>query len=169
MSRVTSKKELLNTAARQWDYLWRLINALPEDFQKAPFKFEDRDRNLRDILCHLHEWHNMMKVWHRTGCMEGGIPHVPAPGHSWRTINTLNLEIWQSYQSTSLYNAKELLKASHKTMMWLIDSHTDRELTQPGAYKWTGDKWSLGDFFKSNTAQHYEWAMRKIRKAMKHR
>jgi len=166
MSRVTSKAQLLNSAKSSWDGLWRVINSMSDDMQRAEFKFDDRDKNLRDVLCHLHEWHNFIKTWHRVGCVEGGVPHVPAPGYTWKTINTLNLDIWAAHQETSLYNAKESVKASHKTVMWIIDSHSERELCAPGVYKWTGDKWSLGDFFRSSTVTNYQDAAKKLRKAI---
>lgn len=139
---------------------------MPEDEQNAIFAFEDRDRNLRDVLVHLYEWHRMMDTWHRIGTMEGGTPQVPGERYTWKTLPDLNVRIWERYQGTTLEEAKELLEGSHAMIMGLIGSHTDGELFSKGVYKWTKTS-TLGAYFISSTSSHYEWAMKKIKKHIK--
>ncbi len=67
MSRATTKSDLIKTASGQFEKMWKLINAMTEEEQLAPFTFElaksmkeahwARDKNLRDVLVHLYEWH----------------------------------------------------------------------------------------------------------------
>ena len=72
MPRATTKAELIESANNQWDKMWKLIGSLP-DAKAAIFDFGDdpklkeahwkRDKNLRDILIHLYEWHQLLLSW----------------------------------------------------------------------------------------------------------
>jgi len=166
MPRPTTKSDLIKTADEQFDKLWKLIGSMSEDEQNAQFRFEDRDRNLRDVLIHLHEWHNMVESWHKIGTIEGGDPDVPGKGYTWKTIPDLNLEIWKRYQDTTLSSSKDMLRGSHAVMMALIESHSNDELFSKGQYKWTRTS-TLGAYFVSSTSSHYDWAMKKIKMHIK--
>ena len=63
MARAATKQELIQSAADQYDKLWHLIDSMTDEEQRATFLFEDRDRNLRDILIHLYEWHQLLLNW----------------------------------------------------------------------------------------------------------
>ena len=166
MPRPTNKAELLAAAQAQFDKLRALIDSLTEQQQSAPFAFEDRDKNLRDVLMHLYEWHRMMEGWHDTGTLQGGMPDVPGKGYTWKTLPELNLEIWKKHQAVSLEAAKGLLAESHGVILGLIGQHTDEELFSRGVYKWTKST-TLGAYFVSSTSSHYDWAMKKIKKHKK--
>lgn len=166
MPRPTNKAELTTAANTQFAKLWALVDAMQEEEQNAAFAFEDRDKNLRDVLVHLHEWHNMMERWHRVGTLERGSPAVPGEGYTWKTLPALNLELWKKYQDKSLEDAKKLLKQSHAKIFALIESHSDGELFDRGVYKWTKTS-TLGAYFVSNTASHYDWAMKKLKRHRK--
>lgn len=166
MARPTTKHDLQETATTQFAKLWTLIDSMSEEEQNAAFVFEDRDKNLRDVLVHLYEWHQMVIRWHKVGTLEGGTPAVPGEGYTWRTLPGLNMEIWQRYQGVSLPEAKEMLMASHQAVMALIDSHTNDELFQRGVYKWTKTN-ALGAYFVSATGSHYDWAMKKLKLHLK--
>ena len=166
MPRPTSKPELLKAADTQFDKMWKLIDSMNAEEQSAIFRFEDRDKNLRDILVHLHEWHKMVESWHRIGTIEGGIPDVPGKGYTWKTLPDLNLEIWKKYQNVSLEDSKKMLRESHKMNVALVESHSNEELFDKGFYKWTKST-NLGAYFVSSMPSHYEWAMTKIKKHIK--
>ena len=166
MPRPAVKADLLREAEAQFDKLIKLTESMTEQEQTAAFLFEDRDKNLRDVLAHLYEWHLMVQIWHRTGTIEGGMPEVPGKGYTWKTLPGLNMEIWKKYQETSLQEAKTLLHGSHKMILDLIQSHTNDELFSKGVYKWTKSS-TLGAYFVSCTSSHYEWAMKKIKKHIK--
>ena len=165
MSRPTNKTDLVVAANERFDKLWKLIDSISEEKQNAAFPFEDRDRNLRDVLIHLHEWHNMVELWHRIGTIEGSIPDVPGKGYTWKTLPDLNIEIWKRYQDTSLASSKDMLRRSHGIMIDLIESHTNDELFAKGVYKWTKST-TLGAYFVSSTSSHYDWAIKKIKSMM---
>ena len=166
MSRPTTKSDLLEAANKQFEKLWDLVDSMSEEKQNAAFQFEDRDKNLRDVLIHLHEWHKMVENWHRIGTLERGIPNVPGEGYTWKTLPDLNLEIWKRYQDTDLGSSKSMLKESHTMIMSLIETHTNDELFSKSVYKWTKSS-TLGAYFVGCTSSHYDWAMNKIKKHIK--
>jgi len=166
MPRPTTKQDLFAAADAQFAKLWALIDSMPWDKQNQTFSFEDRDKNVRDVLTHLYEWHNMLTRWYQIGTVEGGTPHVPGEGYTWRTLPGLNREIWEKYQTTPLDAAKKLLLESHSRLLALAEAHTNEELFSKGIYKWTKTS-TLGAYFVSCTASHYDWAMKKIKRHIK--
>lgn len=166
MSRPTTKPDLIQAANTEFEKLWKLIDTMTQEEQNAEFMFEDRDRNLRDVLTHLYEWHKMVESWHKEGTIDGGLPDVPGTGYTWRTLPDLNKCIWEKYQGTSLAEAKTSLIESHKMILKLIETHSNDELFTKKVYKWTKGS-TLGAYFVSCTSSHYNWAMKKIRKHKK--
>ncbi|MHC5251136.1 ClbS/DfsB family four-helix bundle protein [Listeria kieliensis] len=162
MARPKTKTELLDVSKKQFDRLFKEIDTLGAEAKRGTFPFEDRDRNIRDVLIHLHEWHNMMETWYEVG-MSGQKPAIPKEGYTFKTLPALNLEIWKAYQDTDLENAEGLLKESHLRMMELIRAHTDEELFTKRYYPWTNTT-SLGSYLVSSTSSHYDWAIKKIKK-----
>lgn len=75
MARATTKADLLNDANEKFEKMWTLIDSLTENQQKSNFTFDKdfldkqkeahwkRDKNLRDILIHLYEWHQLLLNW----------------------------------------------------------------------------------------------------------
>lgn len=166
MGRPTTKKDLIEVAGTEFNRLWALIDDLSETEQNASFLFEDRDKNLRDVLVHLHEWHNMLSRWHQEGTLDGGSPKVPGQGYTWRTLPGLNQEIWAAYQDVSLEEAKALLTSSHEMILSKVEPFTNEDLFSKNVYKWTKSS-TLGAYFVSATSSHYNWAMKKIKKHRK--
>ena len=166
MSRPTTKPDLFEAANYQFEKLWKLIDSMSTEEQNAAFLFEDRDKNLRDVLVHLYEWHQMVKRWHREGTLEDGMPEVPGRGYTWKTLPGLNMEIWQQYQGTSLSEAKAMLCESHEMILGLIEPHSNDELFSKNVYKWTKSS-TLGAYFVSGTSSHYDWAVKKIKHHIK--
>ncbi|EUJ28492.1 hypothetical protein MFLO_12131 [Listeria floridensis FSL S10-1187] len=159
MARPTNKQDLLDLSGKNWDALTTLVESMPLEQQNGSFPFDDRDKNIRDVLIHLHEWHNMMETWYEVG-MRGEKPAIPKAGYTFQTLPALNLEIWKAYQDVELPEAKERLRNSHKRIMELINSHSDEELFTKKYYKWTNST-SLGAYFISSTSSHYDWAIKK--------
>lgn len=165
MPRPTTKSDLLAAAAAGYDRLLAFVDALPADQQEATFAFDDRDRNVRDVLAHLVEWHRMMRRWYDEG-MAGGKPAIPGEGYTWKTLPALNQVIWADAQGTSLADARAALAQTYRDMMGIVESHTDEELFTKKRYRWTGTT-SLGAYLVSATSSHYDWATTKLRKAAK--
>lgn len=162
MVRPQTKSQLIEASTKEFESLFSLIESIPEENRMDDFAFEDRDKNIRDVLMHLHKWHEMLLEWYSIG-MQNKIPIMPAAGYSWRELPALNQKIWESIQSNSLKEAIQKLEASHEAVMKLIHKHSEEELFTKKYYKWTRTT-SLGVYFISNMSSHYIWAQNKIEK-----
>lgn len=164
MPRPTDKESLLELSDANLSKLLGFIDSLPEERKKRSYEndeLNDRDRTVADVVCHLHEWHQMMAQWYEVG-MSGKKPAIPAEDVTWKTLPVLNHRIYEKYEGTELSRAVMLLKQSHETMMALIRKHTDEELFTKAKYPWTGTT-SLGAYLISATSSHYDWALKTIR------
>lgn len=166
MARAKTKEDLLRDSVVQYDKLMTMVNGMTLKEQEAEFLFEDRDKNLRDVLAHLHEWHNMMERWYKEGVLVKGMPDVPRKCYNWRTIPEMNQVIWQEYQDVSLEETKVLLAQSHEKMLGYIEERTNEELFEKKVYPFTKST-TLGAYFVSACPSHYDWAMKKIKKQIK--
>ncbi len=163
MPRPKNRDELLSLSSENYTKLFDLVNSFSDEEIHNAYIFDNnRDKNIRDILVHLHHWHLMMMEWHKVG-MSGEKPDMPSLGYTWKTVPALNKEIWKKYQSVSYEKGVKLLDASFKDIQEIIKSHTDEELFEKKKYKWTGTT-SMGSYFISATSSHYDWAMKLLRK-----
>lgn len=121
-----------------------------------------QDKNARDLLMHLHEWHKMMIEFHNKNTNGEKATFLP-DGFSWKTTPELNQLFWDNYQNISLDEAKKLFAKSHAEIMKLIADHSNEELFTKGFYDWTGTT-SLGAYFISATSSHYDWAAKLLKK-----
>jgi hypothetical protein len=163
MPRPTNRDDLLTAAEAGFETIMSHVAALTPEQRDATFAFEDRDRNLRDVLMHLVCWHEMMIRWYIEG-MVGEQPAMPAPGYTWRNTAALNQALWEDAQVTSLDEALTLFGASYRGLMAIIERHSDEELFTKQHYAWTGST-CLGSYLVSATSSHYDWAMKKLRRA----
>lgn len=171
MARPQTKKDLIEAAELNYDKLLKLIDSMTEleldtafDFSADPKKKEahwGRDKNLRDILIHLHEWHNLMLEW-----ISNNKAGVPKPflmeGYNWRTYGDMNMVFWKRNQDVLLDEALQQFKESHAKIMDLIETMPNDELFQKNVYDWVGGS-TIGSYFVSVTSSHYDWAMKKLK------
>lgn len=167
MSRPKDKRELEAQSQEYFERLLELVDTLEKDEPGFEFPTGMMNRNTRDVLYHLGAWHRMMADWYKTG-MAGGKPEMPAPGYTWKTTPDLNRAIWEEGQKLDLANTRKKLRETHREMMALIQKHSDEELFTKKKYDWTGST-SLGAYFISATASHYDWAFKLIKKARRQR
>lgn len=171
MSRPTTKTDLKIAAAGQYEALNRIIRSLTEQELQTPFDFSadprrkeahwKRDKNPRDVLIHLYEWHQLLLRWveaNRSGAQQ---PFLPPP-YNWRTYGAMNQMFWERHQATPLEEAQRLLAQSHREVMALLDTFSEEELFAKGVYPWTGGS-TLGAYFVSSTSSHYDWAIKKLK------
>jgi len=171
MSRPGTKKDLLNAAEANFEKLNALICGLTEKELSTPFDFSDcekkkeahwrRDKNLRDILIHLYEWHQLLLNWVHANQNGESMSFIPEP-YNWKTYGDMNVAFWRKHQGTPLEAAKDMLQKSHMEVVKLAEVFSDEELFARGVYKWVGGS-TLGSYFVSVTASHYDWAMKKIK------
>ncbi len=171
MSRATSKQDLMAAATQNYDKLQALISTLkqqelstPFDFSRDPGKKEahwQRDKNLRDILIHLFEWHQLILNWVHANRAGQAAPFLPPP-YNWKSYGQMNVGFWEKHQGTSLSEAKELFENSHQQVMALAAAFSDQQLFTKDAFPWVGGS-TLGAYFVSVTASHYDWAIKKLK------
>ena len=171
MARATTKADLVTSANGQFEKMWKLIDTMSDEQQNSTFGKEmatagkeahwSRDKNLRDILVHLYEWHLLLLNWIKVNSSGEHKPFLPEP-YNWKTYPTMNVEFWKKHQSTPLTEAKAKLKESHKDVMALIETFSNEQLFAKGVFDWTGTS-TLGAYCVSATASHYDWAIKKIK------
>ncbi|MDE6203678.1 MAG: ClbS/DfsB family four-helix bundle protein [Lachnospiraceae bacterium] len=169
MARPTTKQDLITAAEANYEEMNDLISSLTEKELSTPFTFDDtkkeahwkRDKNLRDVLIHLYEWHQLLLVWVSSNTAGEDRPFIPKP-YNWKTYGKMNEFFWKKHQNTSLDDAKEMLEKSHKQVMALAETFTNDELFSREVFRWT-NKNALGSFFVSATASHYNWAIKKLK------
>ncbi|MDR2928058.1 MAG: ClbS/DfsB family four-helix bundle protein [Cytophagaceae bacterium] len=171
MSRATTKPDLVIAANEQFDKLCNLTDSMSDEQQNAAFgnamaaagkeAHWGRDRNVRDVLVHLYEWHQLLLNWvnaNRRGAVQ---PFLPEP-YNWKTYGAMNVEFWKKHQNTPLMEAKKMLNESHENVMILIETFTNDELFAKNSFAWTGTS-TLGAYCVSATSSHYEWAIKKLK------
>lgn len=165
MARPTDKAALLAKSQQNFDLLFDFIENRNESEQNKTFPPGTMNRNIRDVLGHLHHWQLMMLDWYAVG-MAGQKPDIPSPGYTWKTVPELNHWIWEQYSHVGLSELKSKLKESHIIITEVIHKHTNEELFEKKRYPWTGTT-SLGAYFVSATSSHYDWALKLMTKALK--
>lgn len=170
MSRPMTKQDLLTASADAYAKLISIISNLSDKELNTPFDFESdlskkeahwkRDKNLKDILIHLYEWHQLNLKWVNANLNGENKPFLPEP-YNWKSYGKMNVGFWNKHRCTTLTAATELLEKSHSEVMNLAEGFTDEELFSKGVYKWTGNS-ALGSYFCSNMSSHYNWAIKKL-------
>ncbi len=171
MARPQTKEDLLIAANENYEKLNGLIEKMSDKELTTPFDFSKdekkkeahwkRDKNLRDVLIHLYEWHQLILNWVESNQKGEEKPFLPEP-YNWRTYGDMNVEFWKKHQNTSLEDATKALQKSHKEVLKLAENFTNEELFSKKVYKWVGGS-TLGSYFVSATSSHYDWAIKKLK------
>lgn len=174
MARPTTKSDLIQAGNEMYGKMITLLDSIPKEELKRTFTFDvenekqahwKRDKNLRDVLIHLYEWHQLLLNWVRAN-QAGETKQFLKEGYNWKTYGEMNIEFWEKHQTTSYETALELLKESHKQVMELANDFSNEKLFSKGILPWVGGS-TLGSYFVSATSSHYDWAVKKIRKFKK--
>ena len=171
MARPQTKEDLLIAAKENYEKLNTLIAKMSDEQLTTPFDFSKdekkkeahwkRDKNLRDVLIHLYEWHQLILNWVESNQKGEEKPFIPQP-YNWRTYGDMNVEFWKKHQNTSLEDATKALQKSHKEVLKLAENFTNEELFSKKVYKWVGGS-TLGSYFVSTASSHYDWAIKKLK------
>lgn len=165
MARPNSKKTLLDASSQYFERLQDSINALPDEMTNERWLPASGDWNVRDIIMHLYEWHQMLIMWVKENMAGNHQPFLPAP-YSWKDLPAVNQEIWKKHCSTPFSEAMKLLRQSHEETMAVIRRFSDDELFTKKYFNWTGTT-SLGAYCVSATSSHYDWANKQLKKLLK--
>ena len=171
MGRPTSKTDLIHAAQTNFQKLNELIASMTEQELNTKFDFSSdekkkeahwrRDKNLRDVLVHLYEWHQLLLNWVSSNMRGVEKPFLISP-YNWKTYGDMNVEFWEKHQNTSLENADKMYRQSHAEVMELAETFSDKDLFTKDIFSWVGGS-TLGSYFVSATASHYDWAMKKLK------
>ena len=165
MPRPKTKRTLEQQSQKNFQRLMEFIQGFSEEERQREFPEGTMNRNIRDVLGHLHHWHLLFLKWYEVG-MKGEKPAMPAEGYTWKMNSQLNHWIWEQYRKISLVEVISKLRNSHQQMQGYISVHTEEELFEKKRYKWTGST-SLAAYLISATSSHYDWAYKLIKKAKK--
>jgi hypothetical protein len=158
MHRRLSKAELLQEIGVERSRLDALLEQLtPRQMTQAGATLAGW--SVKDILAHLIAWQQMNLDWYATG-LRGETPEIPRPGD----IRKLNDRIYRKHRRRSLKAVLADYHAFHQKMLELIEEVPDRDFAALGRIAWTGPTWTLSDCINWNTASHYRWACKHIRK-----
>ena len=179
MPRPQNKTDLISLAEKNYDELVKFIASMSEDEKSTPFDFSslnkkeahwNRDKNSRDVICHLVEWHKLLLKFvaenMKGGKSENGKPAIvyqflPEP-YNWKNYGDMNRTIWRNCQNLPLEKALADFAESHKKLMKLAESFSDEELFEKKHFAWTGTT-NLGAYFISSISSHYDWALKKLK------
>ncbi|MDR1054749.1 MAG: ClbS/DfsB family four-helix bundle protein [Prevotellaceae bacterium] len=161
MARPTTKKQLLQLGNDNFNKLFSLINSMTKEEQEKSFSFDDRDKNIRDVLVHLYEWHQLLLNWIRTNQAGNSANFLPDP-YNWKTYPQMNVGFWEKHQKTALTEAVSLLEESYVEVIKLANTFTDEELFTKKYFSWTGAT-NLGNYCVSAISSHYDWAIKKTK------
>ena len=99
MARATTKADLTSSANEQFNKMWKLIDCMTKSQQEAAFAEEmatvgkethwSRDKNLRDVLVHLYEWHQLLLSWIKANLNGEYQTFLPTP-YNWKTYPEMN-------------------------------------------------------------------------------
>lgn len=165
MAKPNTTLELIQQSTSNYLNLLEFIAALSIDDKNKTFHRNYLNRNIRDVVAHLHHWHLLFIGWH-DDYISGRKPTMPAKGYTWKTLPALNKAINKKYKSISLNKAISLFKESHKQIHAIIESYSEAELWTKRYFSWTGST-SVGAYLISSACSHYVWALKLIKKNIK--
>ena len=171
MPRPRNKADLIIAANTNYDKLITLIEKRTDAEKNTPYDFSGdekkkeahwrRDKNLRDVLMHLNEWHRLLLEWIKN--RENG-SHKPflLEGYNWKTYGDMNVFFYNRCQNVSEEEALKRFMDSHNKVMEALDTFSEEELFTNMYYSWVGGS-CIGSYFISVTSSHYDWAMKKMK------
>lgn len=174
MARPVTKKDLIQAANTQFDKMWQMIAKLGDSDFEFTFAVTEkdkeahwrRDKNLRDVLAHLYEWHCLALNWVKGNQnSDTVVPFLPAP-YNWKNYGEMNVGFWEKHQKTSFQDMKQMLLQSHQDVIALIETFSNEALFEKSYFKWSGST-NIGTYFVSATSSHYDWAMKKLKRQIK--
>ena len=160
MPRPQTKQEIYEAIKVERKKLNSALGKLSDDQMEMPGACEKW--SVKDILSHLTDWEQRGIRWYRAG-LRGEVPKTPDDNFNWRQLPALNHEIYLKHKDLSLEKVCKNYQESFDEMMAAIDGMTEEELFTPEFYKWTGNG-LLRDYVNANTASHYRWASKLIRR-----
>lgn len=174
MPRPTNKSALIELSEQKFTELIDRLESMSAYDLNAPFMYPvdffekqkanhwKRDKNVKDVIVHLYEWHQLLIKWLNNQQLGKNQTFLPEP-YNWRNYSELNQKFWENHQETSLMESIQALKKSHAQVMALVTPFSNEELFTKGYLTWTGNT-TLASYCISTTSSHYDWAIKKIKR-----
>lgn len=119
-----------------------------------------RDRDLQDVLNHLHAWHVLLLGW-LDAVAAGDEPAYPAEGRTWAALDALNVELRDRYRVRDLDRAWSRLQTSHVGVLARVGALDEAELFDATRFGWLRGS-PLAEPVHECLGGHYEWALATI-------
>ncbi|MCL1901208.1 MAG: ClbS/DfsB family four-helix bundle protein [Firmicutes bacterium] len=171
MPRATTKAELIKSANDNFDKMFNIIDSLSKEQQEQNFTYDvkalddafhwKRDKNLRDVLTHLYEWHQLVLNWVSSNEKGEGKSFLP-PGITWANYQKMNTGFFEKHQNTPYNESKKMLRDSHNQVVALVQKYSDEELFKKCPFNLTA-KSSIAEYCRAATVSHYDWAIKKLK------
>jgi hypothetical protein len=120
---------------------------------------------LSDLVAHLAEWQRMFLGWYEDG-LRGAMPEMPAAGFKWSQTPRLNRAIWEKHRSRSRAAVQADFDSGYSRIVHVVEALSPQQLLRPGHFEWTG-KYPLTTYLGPNTASHYRFAIKVIKRWLK--
>lgn len=159
MEKPKTKQALLVLSQQGFDELMTLIDGLTAKERVREWKTQERDKNIRDVIFHLHAWHELMLLWLRI-LLEGGKPALPKDGYTWDDLDDLNHEFWIEAQKHPFMDALELFEKSYTMCKQEVEKLSDEQIFTP--FFNTINHPIIG-LLDGCMADHYQWAITQIK------
>jgi hypothetical protein len=161
-------------AMRGFRALEQVYDATPPAQRSAPFgrpagagadpagasSAASRDRDLQDVVNHLHAWHVLLLGW-LDDISAGRVPAYPAEGRSWAELDALNLELRDRYRVRDVDAAWSRLQTSHVGALARVGALDEGELFDGARFAWLGGA-PLAEPVHECLGGHYAWAVEAI-------
>lgn len=163
MARARTGQELLDFGEKEYGKLMELVNRFTPEQQITLQVFENR--TIKDVLAHLHDWHELVFAWENEG-KDGGKPIMPAKGYTWKDLPAFNEMLFQRSKDRRLGDVLSDFENSHKEAMKRIAGYPAGDLEAKAKFAWTGST-NIASYYASATSSHYVWAAGLLKKLWK--
>jgi len=164
--KYATKEALLRDIDEQYSDLQQLLGGVPASQYKEPDVWGE-GWTVHDLIAHLLAWQKLFLAWYGTG-QRNDVVRMPAPGYTWSETPRLNRDIWCEYRDVPTTDVQTEFAATHIELRRLAGASTPEALLVPGQFAWTGRS-TLATYLAANTASHYRFAVRVLRRWLKTR
>ncbi|GCE51047.1 hypothetical protein EI42_04970 [Thermosporothrix hazakensis] len=150
------KADMLDQMQHEHDALIASFASMTEDEMQRPGVTDIW--SVKDLLAHLTGWEQLFLYWYRAG-LRGARPATPAPGFSWswEDLHALNTRLFEAHRDEPTSTILRAFYRSYEQIYRTVAGMSEEEIHAKDRYAWAAP-WTLGDYIRENTCDHYRWA-----------